>query len=383
MSEESKRGVKSPRVAHIVATLEGRIRTGVYPGGRWLPTERELREEFDVSRGTVRQALVELERSSLVIRSAGCRPFIREVVERPAPRDDAANRKEAARRTIGLCVKHDLKYSGTYLVTQGVREGVNSDSFRLHIGGANAVTLNRVAEEEAQTLLRMVRDDDISGIVLWYCGGDANLPILRTIQQAHIPLVFVDRAPPTGIEADYVSIDNQHAACEAVRFLIRRQHKRIAHITNPEPVSTVYERLAGYEAALEKAGIPLDPALILTGRIEGMAEEGLNANEIVDRLLGLSDPPTAIFAVTDYIALAIVRALQERGKRVPEDMAIIGFDDLEHWLPHRPFLTTVHQPFERIGFEAARLLIKRLESDPTHHSRHVMLEAPLIVRQSA
>jgi DNA-binding LacI/PurR family transcriptional regulator len=118
------------------------------------------------------------------------------------------------------------------------------------------------------------------------------------------------------------------------------------------------------------------------GRLEGMAEEGLNASEIVERLLSLSEPPTAVFAVTDYIALAVVHALQERGLRVPEDMAVVGFDDLEQWFPQKPFLTTVRQPFMRIGAEAARMLLQRLQGGATSRYRHVLLEASLIVRQS-
>lgn len=377
MANQREAGTGSPLVEHIIATLEERIRTGAYPGGRWLPSERELCSEFDVSRATLRHALIALERNDLVIRSAGCRPLIRSHIGR------SEQQNETARRTIGLYVKDDPKYSGTYLLAQGVRDAVDPDAFRLLVGGSRAMTLNEVAQQEAQTLLRMIQDRDVSGIILWYSGASANLPVLQAVSKANIPLVFVDREPPAGIDADFVSIDNQRAAREAVRYLVQQGHRRIAHITNPEPVSTVYERMAGYQEALNEAGIAPDKELILTGRLEWMAEEGVNASEIVERLLRLSAPPTAVFAVTDYIALDFVRALHDRGLRVPEDMAVIGFDDLEQWLPHKPFLTTVQQPFERMGFEAARLLIKRLESGSARRSRHLLLEAPLIVRASA
>ncbi len=374
---KKKEGVaRSPYVHHIVATLEERIRTGIYPGGRWLPTERELCSEFAVSRAILRQALIELERNSLVIRAAGCRPFVKTDV------GPANHRRDTARYNLGLCLKHDPKYSGTYLITQGVRQVLDDDTYRLVIADSNAVTLNAVAAEEAEALLRMVRDEDIAGIILWYCGGDANLPVLQAVQAAHIPMIFVDRVPPEGIEADYVSIDNQRAARQAVDYLISLGHRHIAHVTNPEPVSTVYERMAGYYEALDAAGIARNEALVLTGQLEGMAEEGLNAGDIVERLLRLPTPPTALFAVTDYIALAVVRALQERGLSVPADLAVIGFDDLEQWFPQKPFLTTVQQPFERIGGEAANILIRRLNGSPTHRVRHVLLEASLVVRDS-
>ncbi|HLK56790.1 MAG TPA: substrate-binding domain-containing protein [Chthonomonadaceae bacterium] len=377
MSDTRGAGNKSPLLTHIITTLEERIRTGTYPGGRWLPSERELCSEFDVSRATLRQALVALERSDLVIRSAGCRPLIRALTSQPAPRN------ATSRRTIGLLVKDEPKYSGISLLTRGVRDAVNPDAFRLLVGGAQAATLQEVAHQEAQTLQRMIQDRDVSGIIVWYSGTIANLPVFQAVLQANIPLVFVDREPPDGIEADVVSIDNQRAAREAVQYLIHRGHQRIAHITNPEPVSTLQERLAGYEEALNEAKIPLDRELILTGRLEWTTEEGASAAEMVERLTRLSEPPTAVFAATDFIALDFVRALQQRGLRVPEDMAVIGFDDLEQWLLHKPFLTTVRQPFERIGYEATRLLIKRLESGVAGRSRHLLLEAPLIVRDSA
>lgn len=377
MPRKKEEVARSPYVHHIVATLEERIRTGVYPGGRWLPTERELCSEFAVSRAILRQALIELERNNLVIRAAGCRPFVKTDI------GPANHRRDTARCNIGLCLKHDPKYSGTYLITQGVRHVLDNDTYRLVIADSNAVTLNAVAAEEAEALLRMVRDEDITGIILWYCGGDANLPVLQAVQSAQIPMVFVDRVPPEGIEADYVGIDNQRAARQAVDYLISLGHRHIAHITNPEPVSTVYERMAGYYEALDAAGITRKDAFVLTGQLEGMAEEGLSAGDIVERLLHLPTPPTALFAVTDYIALAIVRALQERGLNVPADMAVIGYDDLEQWFPQKPFLTTVQQPFERIGAEAANILIRRLNSSPTHRVRHVLLEASLVVRDSA
>ncbi len=372
----------SPYIVNIVSTLVARIRTGVYPGGRWLPTERELCAEFDVSRATLRQALIELENSSMVIRSAGCRPFVKADGKLFAGENGSA-RTLPARMTIGLCAKHDYKYSGTYLITKGVREAANTDSYRLLIAGSGAQTLEQVAIEEAQSLMRMVRDEDIRGIVIWYCGGEKNIPMLQAVQSANIPMVFVDRAPPAGIDADFVSIDNRRAAYSAVQYLISKGNQRIAHVSNPEPVTTVYERRTGYRDALRAHGIAHDPELELTGRLETIAEEGLTANEIVDRLCNMPVPPTAIFAITDFIAQALVRALEERSRRVPEDMAIVGFDDLEQWLPQKPFLTTVRQPFDRIGFEAANLLFQRLEGSLDARHKHLMLDASLIVRESA
>ena len=300
-------GAQSPFVEHITATLEDRIRTGAYRTGRWLPTERELCTEFAVSRATLRHALVALEHNKLLVRAAGCRPFVRSDVEL-AP-EVYAQRHETTRRSIGLCVKHDPKYSGTYQIIQGARNTANTDSIRLIVAGPSGSTYPYIVQEEARTLLRMVQGEDISGIVIWYCGGDDNIPILETVQRAGIPLVFVDRAPPASIDADLVTIDNRSAARGAVQYLIERGHERIAHVTNPERVSTVAERRTGYIEALETAGLTPDNGLIFTACRTGMREAGQEPSQIASTLILMANPPTAVFAVTDYIALAIVGAL--------------------------------------------------------------------------
>lgn len=377
MSDRRETTLESPHVQHILKTLEERILSGLYPPGRWLPPERTLCVEFGVSRPTLRLALIELEKRHLLLRAAGCRPLVRNINQA------VVTKRETMRGNIGLCIKHDPKFSGTYLITQGVQQALNSDAYRLIVTETQAVTLQEVGAGEAQALTRMIRDEDIAGIILWYSGLESNLSALQAVRAARIPMVFIDRRPPNSFEADFVGIDNVRAAREAVHYLLTRGHRSIAHITNPEPVSAVSDRLEGYRQALQAAGIPFRPELVLTGRIEGMAEEGLNANEIADRLLNLPDPPTALFAVTDYIALVVVRALREHGLRIPEDMAILGFDDLEQWSPHEPFLTTIRQPFERMGAEAVSLLLKRIQAERQQTYRHLLLDTLLVTRASA
>jgi LacI family transcriptional regulator len=169
---------------------------------------------------------------------------------------------------------------------------------------------------------------------------------------------------------------------QLVQHLVSKGHRQIAHITNVDNASTVYERLQGYRDALQEAGIPFRPELVLTDT--GQPEAGYHDvyEALAARLLELPGPPTAVFCVHDVLALRLIDALRAKGVRVPEDMAVAGFDGLERWLPGSPFLTTADQPFERIGEWAARLLLQRVELGDRGAYQHVLLEAPLHIHAS-
>jgi len=160
-----------------------------------------------------------------------------------------------------------------------------------------------------------------------------------------------------------------------VNHLVSLGHRNIAHITNIEKVSTVGERLEGYRRALSSAGIPYRPELVVK-----YSETGYAA--VVRSLMSQSNRPTAVFAVNDLAATELIDLLREMGYRVPQDVAVAGFDGTDNWGNEAPFLTTAVQPFDRIGAQAVRLLTKRLESGPPSPYRHVLLDAPLAIGPS-
>src|SRR5207248_1783281 len=138
-----------------------------------------------------------------------------------------------------------------------------------------------------------------------------------------------------GVEADYVGVDNADAAEQIVRHLLAMGHRSIAHLTNRDRASTVADRLAGYRRALAAAGISYRPELVLEAPFLEPKPDlgGRTDDQVAEELLGLPDRPTAVFAVNDYNALSLIAALRVRGLRVPEDMAVAGFDDVERWTP--------------------------------------------------
>lgn len=375
MNRNVGRVQQSPSVTVVVSTLRERVLSGEYRDQSWLPTERELAEEFGVSRTIIRRAIEELEREQLVVRSPRCRPVV--------------NRKvtllfnEGARRlTLGLWLWPSATFPGVSSILRGIYKTLDANRYRLVVESPVDVDWQTVVRGEAQFLDRITQDKDVAGVILWYLGGEANLPALQRVRTAGIPLVFLDRKPPEGFPADYVGVDNRHAAKQVVQHLISRGHRHIVHITNVDNASTVHERLQGYRDALIEAGLPFLPEMILTET--AFPETGHHSvyETLADQLMQLPGPPTAVFCVNDILALRLIDALRARGVRVPEDIAVAGFDGLERWLPGSPFLTTANQPFERLGEWAAKLLLQRIEEGDRGVYQHVLLEAPISIHAS-
>ncbi|HZP83908.1 MAG TPA: GntR family transcriptional regulator [Chthonomonadaceae bacterium] len=368
----------TPTVSRIASTLQERIHSSQYAEGQWFPTERELAEEFAVSRATIRLALIELEKRNLVVRAAGCRPIVR------GGFGGIPNGSGQARQSLALWISGDPTDLGGAMTVRGIHNVLDPDVYRLVVANHCGDTLEALIAAEAQALERFARDNDIAGLILWYFGGQQNLPALERLRAARIPMVFVDRRPPPGFEADYVGVYNARAAQEAVQHLIQQGHRKIGHVTNSESASTVAERLEGYKRALAAANLPFREEWVLTAPFLEAEGAGLStrAAAVADRLVALPDPPTAVFVVNDSTAVRLVMELRARGVRVPEELAVVGFDDEERWMPGKPFLTTIRQPFEAMGEEAARLLLERLKTGSVSAYRHILLDAPLVVRES-
>jgi len=191
-----------------------------------------------------------------------------------------------------------------------------------------------------------------------------------------IPFVVLD---PTGVpdhEIPSVGSTNWHGGLSATRHLLELGHRRIGVITGPNWALCSRARLDGYRAALDAAGIPIDPALIRGGEFE--IAGGLTSTT---ELLRLADPPTAIFALNDGMAIGVYHAASQAGLRIPRDLSVVGFDDypLDPWLV--PPLTTVRQPLTDMAAAAARMVLD-LALGAELASRRLELTTELIVRSS-
>ncbi len=198
----------------------------------------------------------------------------------------------------------------------------------------------------------------------------------RQLAARSIPCVVIDTAgePPPGVPT--VGSGNWSGGLAATRHLLSLGHRRIAVISGPRDVLCSRARVDGYRSALEEAGVPLEPGLIRYG--DFVATGGYTHGM---KLLDRPDRPTAIFAGSDTQALGVMRAARELGLRIPEDLSVVGYDDLPvtEWLV--PPLTTVRQPLHDMAGTATRMLLE-LANGSQPANRRIDLATELIVRQT-
>lgn len=191
-----------------------------------------------------------------------------------------------------------------------------------------------------------------------------------------IPIVLLDPSGDPGQRVPSVGAGNWSGGLSATRHLLDLGHRRIAIITGPGGALPSRARLDGYRTALDLAGVPAAPELIGSG--EFLMEGGLAQ---AHRLLRLPDPPTAIFACNDAQAMGVYRAAHELGLRIPDDLSVVGFDDLPPMRWAVPPLTTVRQPLTEMAAAAAGMLMKLAQGEPLAQPR-VELGTELIIRSS-
>jgi LacI family transcriptional regulator len=183
---------------------------------------------------------------------------------------------------------------------------------------------------------------------------------ISTRFQQGLPLVMIDdQEEPMNVP--WVGIDNLASAYKATRYLLELGHKRIAHILGPQTYYCAVERYQGYRQAMQDAGLSPDPTLLLQGNFE-TASGRLCASMLFAR--DKSTWPSAIFVGNDEMAYGVLEVAEERGIRIPEDIAIVGFDDYMLSAHMRPPLTTIRQPFFEMGYKAIETLLTMIDPHP-------------------
>lgn len=228
--------------------------------------------------------------------------------------------------------------------------------------------------EREERLVEAFRSRRVDGLVVVPSVASAT-PHLVDLVAAGVPLVLFDR-PVRKLDVDVVMVDNKQGASNAVGHLIGLGHRRIGLVSDAPEISSSAERIAGYRVALRKAGIAVDERLIaLTGSTQADGYRGATA------LLETRDRPTAIFTANNMMSVGTLLALRDLGLRIPEDVALVGFDDLEWTTLIEPALTVVRQPVHEIGRRAGERLLARLHGDRSA-ARRTRLPTEFVVRGS-
>lgn len=328
----------------------------------------EVARAAGVSRATV---------SRVVNGSPKVSPEVRKTVERTIDRlgyvPNRAARSLVTRRSDSIAVvitePATRLFSDPFFprIIRGVSTALSSRDLQL------VLLMPDSAEEERRTV-RYLTGGHVDGVILVSLHGDDPLP--AELAARHIPLVVVGR-PPHGAEVDHVDADNRGGARLAVEHLVAGGRRAIATIAGPTDMVAGLDRLAGYRDALTDAGLPPDDTLIESG--DFTHEGGVAAME---RLLERRPDLDGIFCASDLMAVAALGVLQAAGRRVPDDVAVVGYDDAPIATTTRPPLTSVRQPVEEMGREMVDILttsMGRADRVP----RRLILGTELIRRASS
>ena len=253
-------------------------------------------------------------------------------------------------------------------VLRAISEGAHDHKYGIQL------TTGKTEEEILQDVTAMVQGKRVDGIVMLYTRVDD--PIIQFLLNQHFPFVVIGQPPSENEAVTYIDNDNLRASAEATEKLLALGYKRIAFVGTKDNLTVTVTRLAGYKEALKNAGVACDEALIM---FDDFSVEG--ANNVVSTLLNLSEPPDAILAEDDLVALGILKTLNKKGVQIPTDMAILGFNNTFFSELSNPPLSSVDIHIFDLGFQALTQLIKQIKDKSTPHQR-ILVEHTLIMRDS-
>lgn len=253
--------------------------------------------------------------------------------------------------------------------TLAILEKAQEEGFSTIIGNT------RFDPEMERKLLQQFLERGVAGVILMGFSIGQEEPVVDLIKHG-IPCVVIWETLDNP-NISYVGFDNRAAARSVVEYLISLGHRRIGLIISLySKLGRIKKRLEGYQEALEKQGIPFDPSLVIER--EPTLMEG---KEAMSRLLAMPNAPTAVFCGSDYLAIGALAAAKERGLRVPEDISVAGFDDIEFAAYCNPPLTTIRSPSYEMGQMAVRFLSEIIKKK-SHEIRRYQFNPDLIIRKS-
>jgi len=355
----------TPIVVQLKEQLTWLIASGQIQAGECLPSIRHMAAHLAINLHTVRSAYQRLEEQGLVVTHHGAGTFV--LPYDPHRLYHTSN--QVPSHTVGVIIPSMENPLYTQFL-RGVEQITRPEHTLMIICDAHD------EPDEALLYFRKLSEKNVDGILIFSFSITDHLPDFSGDTRSYnlLPFVTVDWPEENGFN---VLCDLEGGAYQAVSHLIRNGHQRIGLITFAMDIPSVNEIRSGYLAALAHAGRPVD--LSLTTNVYGF---GIQAGiEGARSLLRLPSPPSAIFAMSDMLALGALRAIHERGLRVPQDIALVGFNDIPIASMVDPPLTTVHQPAFEMG-QVAMSLLRDLIAGRPPPERQVRLPTSLVVRQS-
>ncbi|HYN82857.1 MAG TPA: GntR family transcriptional regulator [Gemmatimonadaceae bacterium] len=358
-------GAATPLYQQVALDIRGKIMSGEMPVGTQLPPHRELAVSYGVSIMTINKALSGLVSEGVLHSRVGRGTF---VAVRPAPSEGSP-----AREMLGFVLR-DLSSPFFSLVAHAAQQRADALGYGLLFSSSS----NRLDREEEQ--IRRFRDLGASGLIIVSMARTyrINEPI-QALHDAGYPYVMVSYTE--GDDVPWIGMDLDNAGYLATQHLLAMGRRRIGYIGDRIGSIMCELRGRGYRRALEQSGLPVDPALEFDYPFEGEWNDYRSGYAVGERIAGLADPPDAMFVFNDLGALGFQDALLDRGINVPDDIAVVGLDDIELAGRARVPLTTVRQPVDRIGALAVDYVLARLRGEQPPNRQ--ILPPQLIVRRSS
>jgi DNA-binding LacI/PurR family transcriptional regulator len=334
-------------------------------------TIEDVAKRAGVSKGTV-SAVINAKSSVRPVTRDHILEIMKELNFRP--RGVARNLKNGKQdKSIGIIIK-DLNYPFYTAIATGVKEYANSKGYSV------IITSSENDHERERAFTHLFSAKDIKGaIIAPIVEGAAEIEHLFRLKMINYPFVLLEDVK--GIQANVVAVNNLKAIKKAVKYLIDGGHSKIVHFAGPPNSSHTQERIEGFRHAFSESTLAFNENMIVS--IGSRHEESYGKTLEYFKNRSREDYPTAIVCFNDQQALAVMTAMQELKIRVPEEISIIGNDDISYAGIYPVPLTTIRAPQTEIGKEAAEILIRNIESSTLLPNERVVLETEFIVRKSS
>jgi DNA-binding LacI/PurR family transcriptional regulator len=341
--------------------VNGRTR----PGSDRRPTIRDVAARAGVSHQTVSRVINDSPRVTAATRERVL-SAIRDLSYVPSPMARGLISNQT--RSIGV-VADDISDHFFARVVAGAEAEARRRGYYLMIGSVEP-------DDDEAGYLRLMLERRVEGLILARPSVPLTPDDLRAARSAGVPLVAVGSTDLQGVPV--VDVDNRQGGYDATRHLLQQGHRRVATIMGPGGWPSAVARFDGYRRALQERAVAEHPELV-----EHASGWGLESGQTAAAsLLGRGADFTAVFAHSDLIALGAIRELRDAGLRVPEDVSVVGYDDLPVAGFVEPALTTVHQPMREVGAQAAGIVLDRIADGAAPAPEAYLLPAVLVARQS-
>ena len=256
-------------------------------------------------------------------------------------------------------------------VTQGIESTAYEHGYTVILASSNSDPAREIAAVE------MLRSKRVDGVIV--TSSRVGALYHDHLERIGVPVVLINNhSEQSGRYTFSISVDNQHGGYLATQHLIELGHRRIAFVTAQVNHSSNMGRLAGYQLALSEAGLASDPSLVVAGN--GRVDGGVQS---WSSLKTLPEPPTAVFCYNDMTAIGLLHAAQQAGLSVPQDLSVVGFDDILFALYVSPALTTIAQPQFEMGQQAMQMALDLMKAPSGAQISDINIKGKLIVRESS